>query len=147
MAGYSFDAMKAEVSEIVYQGFPMSAILSQLHDDVVRKSELTDLDKALICEKIAEVFYFIKELSLIATDVLIGWSGGSVFGGRIMWGGAAAGCGGLCHEETHQIQRCCRCDVRIESLNGLMSLHCWVGAWDDSQQEKMTSTHLFYLLR
>ena len=55
MAGNSFDAMKAEVSEVVYQGFPMSSILSQLHDQTVHKAELTDLDKALICEKIAEV--------------------------------------------------------------------------------------------
>eukprot|EP01034_Spumella_vulgaris_P036548 gene36548-45069_t len=54
MAGNSFDAMKAEVTEIVYQGFPMSAILSQLHDDCIHKAELSDLDKALICEKIAE---------------------------------------------------------------------------------------------
>ncbi len=60
MAGYSFDAMKAEVAEIVYQGFPMSAILSQLHDDLISKQQLTDLDKALICEKIAEVQIVLK---------------------------------------------------------------------------------------
>lgn len=55
MAGQSFDTMKAEVAEVVYQGFPMSALLSQLHDEAVRRPELSDLDKALICEKIAEV--------------------------------------------------------------------------------------------
>jgi len=33
----------------------MSAILSQLHDDLISKTDLDDVDKALICEKIAEV--------------------------------------------------------------------------------------------
>lgn len=55
MASGSFDEMQFEVSEIVYMGFPMSAMLAQLHDDVIKKNELTDVDKALICERIAEV--------------------------------------------------------------------------------------------
>ena len=38
----------------------MSALLSQLHDDVVQRPSLTDIDKAIICEKIANVsFYFL----------------------------------------------------------------------------------------
>lgn len=55
MASGSFDEMQHEVSEIVYLGFPMSAMLAQLHDDAIKKKELTDVDKALICERIAEV--------------------------------------------------------------------------------------------
>jgi hypothetical protein len=43
------------VSDAVSEGYPMSAMLSQLHDDVLQKSGLPDVDKALICEKIAQV--------------------------------------------------------------------------------------------
>lgn len=55
MAGPSFDAMKEAVTEITLQGFPMSSVLSQLHDEVVVHTALSDLDKALVCEKIANV--------------------------------------------------------------------------------------------
>ena len=55
MAGSIFDTMKDAVADITYQGYPMSAILSQLHDDVVVHAKLSDIDKALICEKIAQV--------------------------------------------------------------------------------------------
>lgn len=61
MANGSFDEMQYEVSEIVYLGFPMSAMLAQLHDDTISKAGLTDVDKALICERIAEVRCFYKE--------------------------------------------------------------------------------------
>lgn len=33
----------------------MAALLSQLHDDVVSRPGLTDLQRALICEKLAQV--------------------------------------------------------------------------------------------
>jgi hypothetical protein len=36
-----------------HQGYPMSAMLSQLHDDVLHQQGLADIEKALICEKIA----------------------------------------------------------------------------------------------
>lgn len=59
MHGYSFDALKAAVNEIAANGYPMSAIISQLHDEVISKTDLQDVDKALIAEKIAEVsLYF-----------------------------------------------------------------------------------------
>jgi hypothetical protein len=51
-----FDGMKEAVNSIISQGYPLSAILSQLHDDVIEHSLLTDTDKALICEKLAQVW-------------------------------------------------------------------------------------------
>lgn len=51
---YSFDNVKTAVQDIVYLGYPMAVILSQLFDDLMKK-KMTDLDKALICEKLAEV--------------------------------------------------------------------------------------------
>jgi len=51
----NFDLMKDIVSDIISEGYPMAAILSQIHDDVVEHDVLKDLDKALICEKIASV--------------------------------------------------------------------------------------------
>ena len=59
MHGYSFDALKLAVNEIAANGYPMSAIISQLHDEVISKPDLQDVDKALIAEKIAEVCFFI----------------------------------------------------------------------------------------
>jgi DNA polymerase III delta prime subunit len=57
MAGNVFDNLHKVVTEIMYEGYPLAAILSQLHDQVVIKptTELSDVDKSLICEKIAEV--------------------------------------------------------------------------------------------
>ena len=62
MRGQSFDAMRSEVLAVINEGYPMSSVLSQIHDDVVIASSasargltLTDLDKALICEKLAKV--------------------------------------------------------------------------------------------
>lgn len=52
--GYSFDALSEAVKDIVYQGFPMGTILSQLFDDLIDMKDISDLNKALICEKIAE---------------------------------------------------------------------------------------------
>jgi replication factor C subunit 2/4 len=53
--GCAFDIMQNSVAELCYQGFPMSSILSQLYDDVIAKSNgLSDVDKAIICDKLAE---------------------------------------------------------------------------------------------
>jgi replication factor C subunit 2/4 len=53
--GTNFDRMRATVNDIILEGYPMSAILSQLHDQVISREGLSDVDKALICEKIAQV--------------------------------------------------------------------------------------------
>lgn len=55
LRGRSFDALRVAVNDAVAEGYPMSAMLSQLHDDVVFKQNLSDLEKAVICEKIAQV--------------------------------------------------------------------------------------------
>lgn len=72
MASGTFDKVRHTVHGLVADGFPMSALFSQLHDDVVSiplhnhspnnnpeavtvRQKLTDLDKAVICEKIAAV--------------------------------------------------------------------------------------------
>ena len=55
MRGRSFDALAATVSDAVAEGYPMSAVLSQLMTDVIHKQGLKSLEKALICEKIAHV--------------------------------------------------------------------------------------------
>lgn len=52
--GPVYDALRSAVNEIVSQGFPMSSLLTQLHNDVIVRSTLSDIDKALICEKIAQ---------------------------------------------------------------------------------------------
>lgn len=61
MQGYAFDAMRDAVQDIVYQGFPMATILSQLFDELMTKSAISDINKALISEKLAEA-----EMNLIA---------------------------------------------------------------------------------
>lgn len=57
MRGRSFDALRLTVSDAVAEGYPMSAVLSQLHSDVIYKQGLSDLEKALICAKIASVSF------------------------------------------------------------------------------------------
>lgn len=52
---YSFDVLRDAVNEIAFLGFPMAVILSQIHDMVVSSNDISDLNKALICEKLAEV--------------------------------------------------------------------------------------------
>lgn len=49
-----FDAVKETVDSILAEGYPLSAILSQLHTDTVEHATLVDTDKALICEKLAQ---------------------------------------------------------------------------------------------
>lgn len=55
MKGNSFDALQDTVSEMIYNGFPLVNILSQLLDEIVVDTGISDLNKALICEKLAEV--------------------------------------------------------------------------------------------
>lgn len=55
MRGKSFDKLRLAVTDAVAEGYPMSAMLVQLHNDVIYKQGLSDLDKAVICDKIANV--------------------------------------------------------------------------------------------
>lgn len=63
MSNNSFDALRVAVTDIMYEGYALAAILSQLHDALIGKpsSVLADIDKALICEKIAEVDMHLVE--------------------------------------------------------------------------------------
>ena len=63
MSSNSFDALKITVADIMYEGYALSAILSQLHDALIGMptEKLADIDKALICEKIAEVDQHLVE--------------------------------------------------------------------------------------
>lgn len=49
-----FDGIKFSVDRLIGLGYPLSAVLSQLHDDVISRADLTDLDKAMICEKLGQ---------------------------------------------------------------------------------------------
>ena len=40
---------------MIQEGYPMNAIMSSIHETVVTKASFSDVDKALICEKIAQV--------------------------------------------------------------------------------------------
>lgn len=54
MSSNVFDQMRSCVDNIINEGYPMSELLMQLHDDTIQHKSLSDLDKALICEKIAQ---------------------------------------------------------------------------------------------
>ena len=60
VSGVSFDAMRLCVEELGMQSYPVSALLSRIHDRVVDNKVLSDVNKALICEKIAKVLNTIK---------------------------------------------------------------------------------------
>lgn len=53
--GNSFDGMRATVEGIIMEGHPLAGVLMMLHDRTVSCAELTDVDKAMICEKISQV--------------------------------------------------------------------------------------------
>lgn len=55
LASGSLDILTGVVSDIMYEGFPMSSILPKLHDGVVEHASLSGIDKALICDKMAQV--------------------------------------------------------------------------------------------
>lgn len=54
--------MHSFVNNMIYEGFSLASILVQIHDDLIGKTNLSDLDKALICEKIAEVLCVLSNL-------------------------------------------------------------------------------------
>ena len=53
--GHSYEAMRLYVEEIVHQSYPISSILAKLHHEIVTSQDVKDVNKALICEKIAKV--------------------------------------------------------------------------------------------
>ena len=69
--------MQQEVSDICFQGFPLATILEQIHDKVIfGEQQFNDLDKAMICEKIAQVDQSLidganEELQLLDLAALI----------------------------------------------------------------------------
>ena len=58
-----FDKMRLTVSDIISDGYPMLALLSQISDEVIRKETLSDLDKALISEKISQAQFCLIDRS------------------------------------------------------------------------------------
>jgi hypothetical protein len=61
-----FDGIKFSVDRLIGLGYPLSAVLSQLHDDVILRTDLADIDKALICEKLGQV-NVLKREELVTT--------------------------------------------------------------------------------
>ncbi|RYH32483.1 hypothetical protein EON65_00460 [archaeon] len=67
--GYSLDILNAIATELIVQGYPLSSVLAQLMVQISSPTvqlpvTLTDVDRALIAERIAEVGYFIYILLL-----------------------------------------------------------------------------------
>ena len=50
-----FDAIDHVVRDVVAEGFSLGAIIVQLHDMIVANDAVSDINKALISEKIAQV--------------------------------------------------------------------------------------------
>lgn len=50
----AFDRAQAAVTDIAAEGYPVSQVLSQLHDLIVAADDVTDEQKARICERLAE---------------------------------------------------------------------------------------------
>lgn len=63
--GKSYEAMRLYVEEVVHHSYPINSILSRLHDEILRNDEIKDVNKALICEKIAKVLYIYNSDHLI----------------------------------------------------------------------------------
>ena len=64
MQSGSFDAMSTAVADLISQGFPLDNILLSLHDSVCSSDDsmgLTDVDRAMISEKIAAVDMCLSE--------------------------------------------------------------------------------------
>jgi replication factor C subunit 2/4 len=49
-----FDLAHTEVTEIIAEGHPVSQIFSQLFDYVIQSTEMSDEQKARVCERLAE---------------------------------------------------------------------------------------------
>ncbi|CCI39325.1 unnamed protein product [Albugo candida] len=54
IAGNSFDTMRNEIEDILLSGYPTLTILHQLAKDIMKRSELSDIQKAQSCLRIAE---------------------------------------------------------------------------------------------
>jgi hypothetical protein len=50
-----FEGFRVPVDRVIGMGYPLAGILNQLHDDTITRADLSDIDKAVICEKIAQV--------------------------------------------------------------------------------------------
>eukprot|EP01042_Synura_sphagnicola_P001146 gene1146-1292_t len=61
MEGKHLDAVRSAVAHIIAEGYPMSSLLDQLQDDVLYRSSLTDIDKALICQQIAQADHSLSD--------------------------------------------------------------------------------------
>jgi len=53
MAGRQFEPVRSAVADVLAEGYPMGALLAQLLEDAVGRQDLSDVSKAMICEKIA----------------------------------------------------------------------------------------------
>jgi hypothetical protein len=53
--GTSYEEMRLLVDDTIYHSYPVSSILSKLHETVVCSADLSDLTKALISEKVSKV--------------------------------------------------------------------------------------------
>jgi replication factor C subunit 2/4 len=51
----SFEKVEACVQELIYDGFSCNQILTQLHDVLIERADLSDAKKAIIFEKIAKI--------------------------------------------------------------------------------------------
>lgn len=61
MGSNRFDALKSIVGDITAEGYPILALLTQLHEQAIARPSLTDVDKAFICEKIAQVLLIMTQ--------------------------------------------------------------------------------------
>ncbi len=50
-----FDAVQQCVSDIISEGYPIADLLLRLHEDILVRPFMSDFDKALIFEKLAQV--------------------------------------------------------------------------------------------
>ena len=50
-----YDVMKGAVDTIIALGYPLSSVIMHIHDVVISHTTLSDVDKAVICEKLAQV--------------------------------------------------------------------------------------------
>jgi len=65
-----FEPMRSAVGDIIAEGYPLGALLAQLLDDAVSRPGLSDLGKALICEKIAQADQCLADGSSEALQLL-----------------------------------------------------------------------------
>jgi replication factor C subunit 2/4 len=70
MQGKGFDAVNAATKDIIAEGYPLNSIMAQLHDMAVTSADLSDKNKALICEKLAQVDFCLSEGSSEALQLL-----------------------------------------------------------------------------